>query len=403
MANQPVIVPRPQATEWLLRWKDRDVIKVVTGLRRCGKSTALKLAQQALVESGVDEGSIVSIDLERMGFAAPSTPQELYDYAVARISSPSCYVFIDEPQRIKGFERAVDALYAREDCDVYVTGSNSGLLSSELATLLTGRYVEFRLLPLSFAEYRDARAALADGADDTELLNRYLSLGGMPYASLLPTEDVSEYLDGVLNTILVKDVATRHPRISMPVLRALLAFLADNVGNRFSFKTIADTLTANGSKVSPTTVGEYLDALMECYLVFKADPYDAKGRRLLQQGGKYYLGDLGFRHLLLGRDGSDLGHRVENVVYLELLRRYRTARVGRVGHLEIDFVAEREGKPHYYQVALSVLDEATLRRELRPLELLGDAYPKTLLTLDRIGVTDHNGIEQRNLVDWLLE
>ncbi|WP_066829180.1 ATP-binding protein [Collinsella ihumii] len=403
MTNQPVIVPRPQATEWLLRWKDRDVIKVVTGLRRCGKSTALKLAQQALGESGVDEGSIVSIDLERMGFSAPTTPQELYDYAVARISSPNCYVFIDEPQRIKGFERAVDALYAREDCDVYVTGSNSDLLSSELATLLTGRYVEFRLLPLSFAEYRDARAALAEGADDTELLNRYLSLGGMPYASLLPTENVSEYLDGALNTILVKDVATRHPRISMPVLRALLAFLADNVGNRFSFKTIADTLTANGSKVSPTTVGEYLDALMECYLVFKADPYDAKGRRLLQQGGKYYLGDLGFRHLLLGRDGSDLGHRVENVVYLELLRRYHTARVGRVGDLEIDFVAEREGKPHYYQVALSVLDEATLRRELRPLELLGDAYPKTLLTLDRIGATDHNGIEQRNLVDWLLE
>ncbi|MBM6905805.1 ATP-binding protein [Collinsella tanakaei] len=403
MTNQPVIVPRPQATEWLLRWKDRDVIKVVTGLRRCGKSTALKLAQQALVESGVDEGSIVSIDLERMGFAAPTTPQELYDYAVTRIRSPSCYVFIDEPQRIKGFEQAVDALYAREDCDVYVTGSNSDLLSSELATLLTGRYVEFRLLPLSFAEYRDARAALADGADDTELLNRYLSLGGMPYASLLPTEDVSEYLDGVLNTILVKDVATRHPRISMPVLRALLAFLSDNVGNRFSLKTIADTLTANGSKVSPTTVGGYLDALMECYLIFKADPYDAKGRRLLQQGGKYYLGDLGFRHLLLGRDGSDLGHRVENVVYLELLRRYHTARVGRVGDLEIDFVAERKGKPHYYQVALSVLDEATLRRELRPLELLGDAYPKTLLTLDRIGVTDHNGIEQRNLVDWLLE
>lgn len=403
MTNQPIIVPRPQATEWLLRWKDRDVIKVVTGLRRCGKSTALKLAQRALVESGVNEESIVSVDLERLGFAAPTTPQELYDYAVARISAPSCYVFIDEPQRVKGFERAVDALYAREDCDVYVTGSNSDLLSSELATLLTGRYVELRLLPLSFAEYRGARAAFADGADDAELLNRYLSLGGMPYASLLPTEDVSEYLDGVLNTVLVKDVATRHPRISMPVLRALLAFLADNVGNRFSLKTIADTLTANGSKVSPTTVSEYLNALMECYLIFKADPYDAKGRRLLQQGGKYYLGDLGFRHLLLGRDGSDLGHRVENVVYLELLRRYHTVRVGRVGDLEIDFVAEREGKPHYYQVALSVLDEATLRRELRPLELLGDAYPKTLLTLDRIGATDHNGIEQRSLVDWLLK
>ena len=350
-------------------------------------------------QSGVAKTSIVDIDLEKMGFSAPTTPEGLYELADSRIQGTRSYVFIDEPQRVPGFERAVDALYAREDCDVYITGSNSDLLSSELATLLTGRYVEHRLLPLSFSEYR---SAFVEYNDDT-LFNRYLVLGGMPYATQLPQEDVSEYLDGVLNTILVKDVADRHPRFNMSVIRALLAFMADNIGNCYSLKTISDSLEARGTRVSPTTVGEYLDALTECYLLFKAEPYDAKGRRLLQQGGKYYLGDLGFRHLLLGGDATDLGHRVENVVYLELLRRYQNVRVGRTGTSEIDFIVERDGRPRYYQVALSVLDERTLARELAPLRTPEDDYPKTLLTLDRIGSEDHDGIRQLNLVDWLVE
>lgn len=399
MTDAENLIPRQKAMDWLLRWKDRDVIKVVTGLRRCGKSTVLALAREAMRQSGVAKTSIVDIDLEKMGFSAPTTPEGLYELADSRIQGTRSYVFIDEPQRVPGFERAVDALYAREDCDVYITGSNSDLLSSELATLLTGRYVEHRLLPLSFSEYR---SAFVENNDDT-LFNRYLVLGGMPYATQLPQEDVSEYLDGVLNTILVKDVADRHPRFNMSVIRALLAFMADNIGNCYSLKTISDSLEARGTRVSPTTVGEYLDALTECYLLFKAEPYDAKGRRLLQQGGKYYLGDLGFRHLLLGRDTTDLGHRVENVVYLELLRRYQNVRVGRTGTSEIDFIVERDGRPRYYQVALSVLDERTLARELAPLRTLEDDYPKTLLTLDRIGSEDHDGIRQLNLVDWLVE
>lgn len=394
------MIPRPKAMEWMAHWKNRDLIKVVTGLRRCGKSTVLKLAQEAFVRSGVHERAIISVDLERMAFDAPKTPQELYELVVSRLVEPISYVFIDEPQRIKGFERAVDALYAREDCDVFITGSNSDLLSSELATLLTGRYVEYRLLPLSFAEYR---ASIPSEPDSAELLNRYLVFGGLPYAALLPEDDVSEYLDGVLNTILVKDVSDRHPRFSMGLLRLLLGFMADNIGNCCSLRNIANALSAQGTKVSPTTVGEYLDALVDCYVLFKADAYDAKGKRLLRQGGKYYLGDLGFRHLLLGRDSSDLGHRVENVVYLELLRRYRTVYIGRTGAQEIDFVAECDGRPHYYQVALSVLDKQTLERELAPFKTLRDDYPKTLITLDRIGMADHNGVEQRYLVDWLLE
>ena len=400
MAKETTKVSRFDALNWLQRWKDRDVIKVITGIRRCGKSTVLRMAQDAFIQAGTPKDSIVFLDLERMGFSAPTTPKDLYDLVVSSIKSDKSYIFIDEPQRIEGFEQVVDALYAREDCDVYITGSNSKLLSSELGTLLTGRYVEYQLLPLSFAEYN---SAFLDRVNTDTLFNQFISLGSMPYVTALPVEDVSEYLDAVLNTILVKDVAMRHPRINMVVMRALLAFLADNIGNRFSLKTIANTLTNEGIKISPTTVGEYLSALPECYLIFKAEPYDAKGRTILQQGGKYYLGDLGFRHLLLGRDSGDLGHRIENAVYLELLRRYRTVRVGRVGEREIDFIADDKGKPHYFQVSLSVLDEKTLRRELKPLELIEDAYPKTLLTLDRVGVEDHNGINQLNLIDWLLE
>lgn len=396
MAKEPLFA-RPKAMEWLGRWRGRDVIKVITGIRRCGKSSALRLAQQELLAQGVSSEAIVSVDLEKMGFDAPTTPKELYDLVLSKAGAPRSYVFLDEVQRVGGFERAVDALYARDDLDVYITGSNSDLLSSELATLLTGRYVEYRMLPLSFSEYVNASGT---NPDETQF-NRFLTCGGFPYAARLPKVDVSEYLDGVLNTILVKDVSLRHPRFNMGVLRSIAAFMADNIGNRFSLKTIAGALANRGEKASPTTVGEYLDALVESYVLFKAPLYDAKGKELLANGGKYYLGDLGFRHLLLGRDQTDLGHRVENLVYLELLRRYTEVRVGRVGDLEIDFVAERDGLPHYYQVALTVLDESTLARELAPLKRLPNNYPKTLLTLDRIGVGDYEGIRHENLIEWL--
>ncbi|HJF65871.1 MAG TPA: ATP-binding protein [Slackia equolifaciens] len=392
-------IERPQAMEWLRRWRNRDVIKVVTGIRRCGKSTVLALAQQELLRDGTPKNAIISLDIEKMAFDAPKTAKELYDLVVSQIKAQTNYVFIDEVQRVPEFEKAVDALFARDDVDLYITGSNSDLLSSELATLLTGRYVELTMLPLSFAEYR---SAFPQELSDEELFNRYLIFGGMPYTAALPESDVSDYLDGVLSTILVKDVSLRHPRFNMMAIRSLAAFLADNIGNRYSLKTIANGLSRNGIKISPTTVGEYLDALSESYIVFEAKLYDAKSKTLLTQGGKYYLGDLGFRHLLLGRDQSNLGRRVENVVYLELLRRNRNVFVGRSGEAEIDFVAEGDQGTCYYQVALSVLDENTLARELASLQSLSDNYPKTLLTLDRIGTGDFNGIRHVNLIDWLL-
>lgn len=390
---------RPEAVSWLMRWRDRDVIKVVTGVRRCGKSSALMLMQRQLVREGVPEEAVVSFDLERMGFDAPTSPKALYDLVVDKLSADHTYVFLDEVQRVEGFERAVDALYARDDLDVYITGSNSKLLSSELATLLTGRYVELELLPLSFSEYKDA---VRSEDSDEALFNRYLVYGGFPYAAQLPDADVAEYLDGVLDSILVKDVSLRHPRFNMGVLRSVASFMADSIGSKFSLKSIAGALTSRGVKTSPTTVGEYLDALEECFVLFKAPLYDAKGKNLLASGGKYYLGDMGFRHLLLGRDQTDVGHRVENIVYLELRRRYAHVYVGRVRDAEIDFIAEEQGSLHYYQVALTVLDEATLARELAPLRAVSDNYPKTLLTLDHIGVGDRDGVKQENLIDWLM-
>ncbi len=397
------IIQRPRALNWFKTWRDRDVIKVVTGLRRSGKSTAMKLARQALEADGTPPDAIIYLDMERMAFDAPKTAEELYRMVVSRMDvseQKRTYIFIDEVQRIPHFEQAVDALYAREDTDVYITGSNSDLLSSELGTLLTGRYVELHMMPLSFAEYR---SAFPEREDDDTILNRYLIYGGLPYTTALPEEDTADYLDGVLNTILIKDVSQRHPRFNLTSLRALLAFMADNIGNQFSLKKIADGLARNGSKLSPTTVGEYLDALTESYVLYEAKPYDAKGKRLLERGGKYYLGDLGFRHLLLGRDQSDLGHRLENLVYLELLRRSRKVFVGRAASAEIDFIIEDQHGTSYYQVALSVLDEGTLSRELAPLRSIQDNYPKTLLTLDRIGLGDYGGIRHVNVVDWLLE
>lgn len=394
------LVQRPRSLAWLNRWKDRDVIKVVTGLRRCGKSTLLELFQTHLAETGVPASNIIAFDLEKMGFDAPATARELYNLAASRLQPGQNYVFLDEVQRVPEFERAVDALYAQDGVDVYITGSNSDLLSSQLGTLLTGRYVELRLLPLSFAEYCSASA---EHEDPDRLFNRYLVYGGLPYTTALPAGDVAGYLDGVLSTVLVKDVSRRHPRFNMALVERLAAFMADNVGNPFSLASIAQGLSKSGQKISPTTVGEYLDALVECYVLFEAKPYDLKGKALLERGRKYYLGDLGFRHLLLGRDQSDLGRRVENVVYLELLRRYRKVFVGKVGRLEVDFAAESEQGTAYFQVALSALDEATLERELAPLRGIGNNYPKTLLSLDRIGIGDYGGIAHKNLIDWLLE
>lgn len=394
------LVNRPVYLDWLNRWKDRDVIKVATGLRRCGKSSVLELFRRQLREGGVADSNILGINFESWDEEYPLDARELYRYIVQRLGSGTNYVFLDEVQHVKEFERAVDALYVREDVDLYITGSNAFFLSGELATLLTGRYVELSMLPFSFAEYRSARG----GEENLEdAFNRYLTYGGMPFAARLDDpQSIADYLGGVFNTVLVEDVARRHPRMDMRAFRDLSAFIADNVGNITSRKRLAAGLAQAGTKVSPATIGAYLDALMENYLAFKAGRYDLKGREYLETLEKYYLGDLGFRFWLLGKEQGDLGRRLENAVYLELLRRYRTVCVGKVGTAEVDFIAMGQDGPEYYQVAQTVLDEATRNREFAPLEAIADNYPKTVLTLDRVGVGDYRGIHHLNVIDWML-
>ena len=394
------LVDRPVYLDWLSRWKDRDVIKVATGLRRCGKSSVLELFRRQLRLEGISDSNILSIDFESWEEEYPLVARELYRYIVQRLGSGTNYVFLDEVQHVEEFERVVDALYVRDDVDLYITGSNAFFLSGELATLLTGRYVELRMLPFSFAEYRSARG----GEEHLEdAFNRYLTYGGMPFAARLDdAQSISDYLGGVFNTVLVEDVAARHPRMDMRAFRDLASFIADNVGNITSRKRVATGLTQGGTKTSPATAGAYLDVLMENYLAFKAGRYDLKGREYLETLEKYYLGDLGFRFWLLGKERGDLGRRLENAVYLELLRRYRAVYVGKVGTAEVDFVAMGDGGPAYFQVAQTVLDESTRAREFAPLEAISDNYPKTVLTLDRVGVGDYRGIRHANVIDWML-
>ncbi|WEV46652.1 ATP-binding protein [Bifidobacterium sp. ESL0690] len=395
------MIDRPYYLDWLERWRDKEPIKVVTGMRRSGKSKILEIFRGRLAKEGVNPKNIIAINFESLDESYPTEAKPLYDYIVKRLQHGQNYIFLDEIQHVEHFEKAVDALYIRNDTDIYITGSNAKLLSSELATLLTGRYVELNMFPLSFAEYRTTRPQ-SETTDQS--FERYLTYGGLPYTTYLDDEQsIADYLSGVFNTILVKDIAVRHPKIDMPAFNEVAAFLADNVGNITSVKGIADTMKQEHKGISPNTVREYIAALCENYLLFRAERYDIKGKAYMKTLEKYYLGDPGFRFWFLGKSGGDTCHRIENVVYLELLRRFRTVSIGKIGTKEIDFCATDADGVHYFQVSQTVLDSATLSRELAPLKNIDDNHPKTLLTLDRIGNGDHDGIKQENLLDWLLD
>lgn len=394
-------IRRDHYLNWLERWRDKDVIKVITGMRRCGKSTLLNDYAGELVASGIEAEQIVRINFESLEERYPLEPKTLYDYVVSRLpKGKPGYVFLDEVQHVEHFETAVDALFVRGNLDLYITGSNAWLLSGDLATLLSGRYVEIQLLPLSFAEYFSS-GLTSDTRDDA--FSNWLEYGGLPYLTQLKTDaERAEYLGGIFNTIVVKDIAIRHPRMNMIAFQSVCEYLADNIGNPTSIRRISAGLEQTRGAVSASTISEYVNALRENYLLYRVPRYELKGRRILSSQDKYYLGDLGLRFWLLGRRAGDVGHRVENAVYLELRRRYNRVYVGRLGDSEVDFVALDQDGPSYYQVSLSVLDEATLDRELRPLQSIRDNYPKYLLTTDRIGNGSHAGILQINLVDWLL-
>lgn len=396
------MINREEYLNELIRWKDKDLIKVVTGIRRCGKSTLFDLFIDYLKMSGVKSNQIIYINLEDADYDFKNY-KELYHFINEKIiSEDNFYVFLDEVQNVPGFQRAIDSLYIKKNVDVYITGSNAYLLSGELATLLSGRYIEIKMLPLSFKEYVSA----FDNNNYQQLFLDYMRNGGMPgNINILKSNinDLDKYLDGIFSTIVYKDIMARNNITDKLLLESVIKYIFDCIGSPISIKKISDTLTSKGISTSNHTVENYITALLESFLIYKVERFDVKGKNLLARDYKYYVVDSGLRSYLLGKKAdSDMGHILENIVYLELLRRGYKVYVGKVDDLEVDFVAENRDGLRYYQVALTVRDEKVLERELRSLQKTGDHYPKTLLTLDMDLETDYDGIRKVNIVDWLL-
>lgn len=398
------MIQRIEYLDNLKALKDKQVIKVIAGVRRCGKSTLFELYIDDLKKMGTEDRQIISINLEDLENADLLDYKALYSYIKEKlIPDKMNYIFIDEVQKCVGFEKAVDSLFIKKNCDVYITGSNAYLLSGELATLLSGRYIRIDMLPFSFKEYYEATKE--SGKSKQELFDAYLRYGSFPYVAYLENDEkiISQYIEGVYNTILIKDVATREKINDITVLENILKTVASSIGSPISTKKISDTLVSGGRKISPNTVESYLRALTDSYILYNAARYDIKGRQFLKTLGKYYFVDTGIRNHIISQSAKDLGHLLENVVYLELLRRKNRVNIGKLAEKEVDFVATNMDEVEYYQVSVSVLDEKTLERELAPLKEIKDNYPKILLTLDDIGNgANYEGIRQINVIDWLL-
>lgn len=394
------MIERKEYLEKLKKWKDKDLIKVITGIRRCGKSTLFELYIDYLKSIGIEDNHIISVNLENPDNEF-DTYKELYKYVKEQIKDKKqYYVFLDEVQKVSDFQKAVDGLYIMKNVDVYITGSNAYLLSGELATLLTGRYIEIKMYPLSFKEYLNY---YKKDADEKMYLN-YINRSSFPYALKLEKEsEIDDYLDALYNTIIVKDIGLRKKIADTTMLRTVARFMFNNIGNCLSIKKIADTLTSDGRSISVHTVESYLESLVESYVFNKVSRFDIKGKQYLQSGEKYYATDVTMRYALLGRRNIDVGHILENIVYLELIRRGYKVYIGKAGEKEIDFVAENKEGFTYFQVAYTTREKATLERELTPLQDINDHYPKYILTMDIDPIADYDGIKKVNVLDWLLE
>ena len=394
------MIERKEYLEKLKKWKDKDLIKVITGIRRCGKSTLFDIYIDYLKSIGIEDNHIISVNLENPDNEF-DTYKELYKYVKEQIKDKKqYYVFLDEVQKVSDFQKAVDGLYIMKNVDVYITGSNAYLLSGELATLLTGRYIEIKMYPLSFKEYLNY---YKKDADEKMYLN-YINRSSFPYALKLEEEsEIDDYLDALYNTIIVKDIGLRKKIADTTMLRTVARFMFNNIGNCLSIKKIADTLTSDGRSISVHTVESYLESLVESYVFNKVSRFDIKGKQYLQSGEKYYATDVTMRYALLGRRNIDVGHILENIVYLEHIRRGYKVYIGKAGEKEIDFVAENKEGFTYFQVAYTTREKATLERELTPLQDINDHYPKYILTMDIDPIADYDGIKKVNVLDWLLE
>lgn len=405
------MVKRKEYLNKLIEWKDEQVIKVVTSIRRCGKSTLLLQYQDYLRENGVADEQIISLNFEELENEDLLDYKALYSYIKERLCKDKMtYIFLDEIQNVSSFEKTIDSLYVKDNTDVYITGSNSYLLSGELATLLTGRYVEISMLPLSFAEYKELSNESEENA-----FSEYMRYGGMPYiASMSKTEEkVNTYIEGIYNTVVVKDIEDRQKRREtdpdkrkindIALHKTIAKYLSRVIGSPVSVKSVTDYLISNGRRVSPNTVDDYMDALAESYIFYPAERFDIVGKEILKSSKKWYIVDLGIRNHILPRKNYDLGFSIENIVYFELLRRGYKVNIGKYGNSEVDFVAQKNGVLTYYQVTADMTNETTFEREITPLRNIKDNYEKIVLTLDKFSVGNYEGIKVVNLIDWLLK
>ena len=404
------MVQRKEYLEKLIEWKDDDVIKVVTGIRRCGKSTLLMQYQDYLKSIGIKENQIIAVNFEELEYEELCDYKKLYAYIKDRlVADKITYIFLDEIQKVPSFEKVVDSLYVKPNIDIYITGSNAYMLSGDLATLLTGRYVEISMLPLSFSEYmqlsdKDKESAFAD----------YIKYGGLPFVATMDRTDdkVDTYLEGIYNTVIVKDIEDRQKRQEsnsdkrkindIPLLKTIAKYLSSVIGSPVSLRGITNYLVSSGRKISANTVSNYVDALIESFIFYPAERFDIVGKQLLKANKKYYMVDLGIRNHILPRKYYDLGFSVENIVFFELLRRGCKVTIGKYQENEVDFVAEKRGEFTYIQVTADMVSESTFDLEMKPLYAIQDNYEKIVLTLDKLTVGNYDGIKVVNVIDWLL-
>lgn len=400
------MIERKEYLKQLLSWKDQSIIKVLTGIRRCGKSTILKLYQEYLLNNGIDPSQIISINFEELEYEDLQDYKKLYQYIKDRlVENKMMYIFLDEIQNVPSYEKVVDSLHVKENIDIYITGSNSYIFSGQLATYLSGRYIEIPVLPLSFKEVYNPQTS------KEEAFQKYMKTGGFPYINQIQllNEQIDMYLEGIYNTVIVKDIEERINRknsknvTDIALLKAISKYLSSVVGSPVSIRSITNYFKSNERTTSPNTISNYVEALCESYLYYPVEVMDVSGKEVLKSNKKYYIVDPGIRNYILPKQFYDLGFTIENIVYLELLRRRYNVNIGRNGRTEVDFIAKRNDVYTYIQVTASLVDENTFNREIRPLQQIEDNYEKIILTLDRYTLGNYEGIKVINIVDWLLE
>lgn len=400
------MIERKEYLKQLLSWKDQNIIKVFTGIRRCGKSTILKLYQEYLLNNGIDPSQIISINFEELEYEDLQNYKKLYQYIKDRlVENKMMYIFLDEIQNVPSYEKVVDSLHVKENIDIYITGSNSYIFSGQLATYLSGRYIEIPVLPLSFKEVYNPQT------NKEEAFQKYIKTGGFPYIHQIQllNEQIDMYLEGIYNTVIVKDIEERINRknsksvTDIAFLKAISKYLSSVVGSPVSIRSITNYFKSNERTTSPNTISNYVEALCESYLYYPVEVMDVSGKEVLKSNKKYYIVDPGIRNYILPKQFYDLGFTIENIVYLELLRRRYNVNIGRNGRTEVDFIAKRNDVYTYIQVTASLVDENTFNREIRPLKQIKDNYEKIILTLDRYTLGNYEGIKVINIIDWLLE